>query len=62
MIFSDCALPNFTVSVKGSTVLFTTEGYGHGVGMSQWGANGMAQAGYNYVDILTHYYTGVEVY
>ncbi len=53
---------NFTVSVKGSTVLFTTEGYGHGVGMSQYGANGMAQAGYTYIDILTHYYTGVEVY
>lgn len=53
---------NFTVSVKGGTVLFTTEGYGHGVGMSQWGANGMAQAGYDYTDILTHYYTGVEVY
>lgn len=53
---------NFTVSVQGDNVLFTTEGYGHGVGMSQWGANGMAQAGYKYVDILTHYYTGVEVY
>ena len=53
---------NFTVSVIGGTVLFTTEGYGHGVGMSQWGANGMAQAGYDYRDILTHYYTGVEVY
>jgi stage II sporulation protein D len=53
---------NFTVSVKGGVVLFTTEGYGHGVGMSQWGANGMAQAGYDYRDILTHYYTGVEVY
>jgi stage II sporulation protein D len=53
---------NFSVSIKGGTVLFTTEGYGHGVGMSQWGANGMAQAGYNYIDILTHYYTGVEVY
>ena len=53
---------NFTVSVKGDTVLFTTDGYGHGVGMSQYGANGMAQAGYTYIDILTHYYTGVEVY
>lgn len=53
---------NFTVSVQGSTVLFTTEGYGHGVGMSQYGANGMAQAGYKYTDILTHFYTGVEVY
>ncbi|HWQ79072.1 MAG TPA: stage II sporulation protein D [Anaerovoracaceae bacterium] len=53
---------NFTVSVQGSAVLFTTEGYGHGVGMSQYGANGMAQTGYKYTDILTHYYTGVEVY
>lgn len=53
---------NFTVSVQGSSILVITEGYGHGVGMSQWGANGMAQAGYNYIDILKHYYTGVEVY
>lgn len=53
---------NFNVSVQGNSVLFTTDGYGHGVGMSQWGANGMAQAGYNYIDILTHYYTGIEVY
>lgn len=53
---------NFTVSVQGDTVLFTTDGYGHGVGMSQYGANGMAQAGYNYSQILMHYYTGVEVY
>jgi len=53
---------NFTVSVRDNSVLFTTEGYGHGVGMSQYGANGMAQAGYKYTDILTHYYTGVEVY
>ncbi len=53
---------NFTVSVQGNTVLFTTDGYGHGVGMSQWGANGMAQAGYDYAAILKHYYTGIEVY
>ncbi len=53
---------DFTVSVQKNTVLFITEGYGHGVGMSQYGANGMAQAGYNYLDILKHYYTGVEVY
>lgn len=53
---------NFSVSVNGNNVLFTTDGYGHGVGMSQWGANGMAQAGYKYIDILAHYYTGVEVY
>jgi stage II sporulation protein D len=53
---------NFTVSVKDDAILFTTEGYGHGVGMSQYGANGMAQAGFTYIDILTHYYTGIEVY
>jgi len=53
---------NFTVSVQGDNVIFATDGYGHGVGMSQYGANGMAQAGYNYKQILIHYYTGVEVY
>jgi stage II sporulation protein D len=36
-------------------------GYGHGVGMSQYGANAMARKGLNYVDILKHYYTGVEI-
>lgn len=52
---------NFNLSVKNNEVIFTTDGYGHGVGMSQWGANGMAKAGYNYKDILTHYYSGVEI-
>lgn len=52
---------NFTVKVSDENVLFTTSGYGHGVGMSQYGANGMAKAGYGYVDILSHYYSGVEV-
>lgn len=36
-------------------------GWGHGVGMSQWGAHGLALRGASYVDILTYYYTGVEV-
>ena len=36
-------------------------GYGHGVGMSQWGANGMAKNGSTYEEILKHYYTGVEI-
>ncbi|MDP9067109.1 MAG: SpoIID/LytB domain-containing protein [Actinomycetota bacterium] len=36
-------------------------GWGHGVGMSQWGAYGLAARGAGYVDILTHYYTGVQV-
>ncbi|MCL6561143.1 MAG: SpoIID/LytB domain-containing protein, partial [Firmicutes bacterium] len=42
------------VTVKGS-------GWGHGLGMSQWGAQGMAKAGYNYQDILKYYYTGIKL-
>lgn len=46
----------------GSTVFtITGSGWGHNVGMSQWGAYAMAQQGYNYKDILTFYYTGIEV-
>src|SRR3990170_6187713 len=36
-------------------------GYGHGVGMSQYGAFGMAREGYSYDEILGHYYTGIEL-
>ncbi|MGC4378012.1 SpoIID/LytB domain-containing protein [Fictibacillus sp. Mic-4] len=39
--------------------LFTGKGWGHGVGMTQWGAKGMAEAGFNYHQILSHYYTGI---
>jgi len=44
----------------GEPLSFTFEGrgYGHGIGMSQWGAQGMAQAGFNYEQILKHFYTG----
>lgn len=42
-------------------VTFTTYGHGHGVGMSQYGANYMAKQGKNYREILTHYYTDVEI-
>jgi len=53
---------NFTFAFDGNNnIVFTTRGFGHGVGMSQWGANGMAQAGFNYKEILKHYYTGVTV-
>lgn len=45
----------------GQGVKITTHGYGHGVGMSQYGANGYANAGYTYEDIIKHYYTGVEI-
>jgi len=42
-------------------ILFTGKGYGHGVGMSQWGANVMAQKGFDYQDILKHYYQSVKI-
>lgn len=42
-------------------ITFTTYGFGHGVGMSQWGANGMAQEGRSAADILLHYYSGTKV-
>ena len=41
--------------------LFTGRGFGHGVGMCQVGSYGMAQRGHTYREILTHYYTGVEL-
>ncbi len=44
-----------------NTIEIITNGYGHGVGMSQYGANGMAIQGFNYEDILKHYYTGVDI-
>ena len=37
------------------------KGFGHGVGMSQWGANGMANEGYDFYEILKHYYTDVDI-
>lgn len=42
-------------------VYFTTRGFGHGVGMSQYGANGLAKNGANFETILKHYYTGVDI-
>ncbi|MGB9749890.1 MAG: SpoIID/LytB domain-containing protein [Caldisericia bacterium] len=42
-------------------VVFTGKGWGHGVGMSQWGAQGLSENGFNYIDILKYYYTGVEI-
>lgn len=52
---------NFTFRVTGDAIVFTTQGYGHGVGMSQAGAQAMALSGQTYVDILTHYYPGVTL-
>ncbi|MDR7869837.1 MAG: SpoIID/LytB domain-containing protein [Tissierellaceae bacterium] len=50
-----------TVSVQPTTFTFEGKGYGHGVGMSQYGAIEMAKLGYNYMDIIKHYYNGVEI-
>ena len=53
---------NFSIAFAGDeNIVFTTHGYGHGVGMSQWGANGMAKEGYNYKEILQHFYIGVNI-
>ena len=52
---------DFTIELYGDYVLITMIGYGHGVGMSQYGAEGMAKAGYTYNEILKHYYTGTNL-
>lgn len=52
---------DFDISVDGNNINITTRGFGHGVGMSQYGANGMANAGYNYQGILSHYYPGTTI-
>ncbi|MGI6112993.1 MAG: stage II sporulation protein D [Mahellales bacterium] len=52
---------NFKIKVKGSEVVINTIGYGHGVGMSQYGANSMAEKGSSYIEILQHYYQGVDI-
>ena len=44
-----------------NTYTFSGEGWGHGVGMSQYGAKGMADAGFSFEEILTHYYTGTHL-
>ena len=51
----------FSVEYIEDKVVFDVKGYGHGVGMSQFGANSMAQSGKSYEDILFHYYSGVEL-
>lgn len=50
----------FTWKENRSGVIFTVIGYGHGVGMCQYGANGMAKQGWNYHQILQHYYKGIR--
>ena len=51
----------FTVEHDDSTITFTCQGYGHGVGMSQVGANEMAKDGADFEEILAHFYTGTAI-
>lgn len=52
---------DFNLTQVGTNVVIDTKGYGHGVGMSQYGALGMAKEGYNYKQILEYYYSGAEI-
>lgn len=51
----------FRVVTSGDVIHFYGRGWGHGTGMTQWGAHGLAKLGRDYKDILRHYYTGVTV-
>lgn len=52
---------NFEYIINSDEIVFKCKGYGHGVGMSQWGANIMAKNGSSYEEILKHYYTGIDL-
>ncbi|MGE5396337.1 MAG: stage II sporulation protein D [Chitinophagales bacterium] len=52
----------FTISEKNDCIVITTHGYGHGVGMCQYGANGAAKKGYTYKQVLYHYYHSIQIY
>lgn len=52
---------DFTVSYTDGVFTFTTHGYGHGVGMSQWGAKAMAEQGATAAEILAHYFPGTTL-
>ena len=51
----------FEWELQDGNFVFYVTGHGHGVGLSQYGADAMAEAGADYREILTHYYTGVTV-
>ncbi len=52
---------SFDVSWDGSVFVFSVTGFGHGVGLSQYGANALAKQGYTWQEIVLHYYTGVSL-
>ena len=49
------------LKIDGDKVKFSVIGYGHGVGMSQTGADAMAKQGASYTEIINHFYTGIEI-
>ena len=51
----------FEIIQDGEKVIIKNKGYGHGVGMSQYGAEGMAREGYTYDQILKYYYKNIEI-
>ncbi len=57
----DLKSSDFEIKQNNGHLIFTTEGFGHGVGMSQYGANGMAKEGKTYEDIVHHYYKDVAI-
>lgn len=57
----DLPSSDMDISVSSDTVTFTTQGSGHRVGLSQYGADGMARRGYTYKEILRHYYSGADI-
>ena len=64
IVVEESAVNNYAEAVKRATVgasIGTVTGYGHGVGMSQYGANVMAKQGSDYTGILSHYYPGTEL-
>ena len=52
---------NFEISFQDEKIVFKVKGFGHGVGMSQTGADALAKQGYSYQEILKHYYTGIDI-
>lgn len=52
---------NFSIKIEQENIKFEVIGYGHGVGMSQTGADSMAKQGNTYKEIIKHFYTGVEI-
>lgn len=59
--YFDLNSSDFTWQIQGDGILFYTKGFGHGVGMSQYGANGMAEEGKTAEEIINHYYSNVEI-